>query len=88
MITTQKINKQNKFQFDEGDDCMNDKKKALLSAILCSICAVIWTILSIVNWSEFAGTTAFILIICAAITYIVGAVVWFIRYMKLDKSNE
>lgn len=67
---------------------MNDKKKALISAILCSICAVIWTILSIVNWSKLAGTTALILIICAAITSIGGAVVWFIRYMKLDKSTE
>lgn len=67
---------------------MNDKKKALISAILCSICAVIWTILSIVNWSKLAGTTALILIICAAITSIGGAIIWFVRYKKLSKPNE
>ena len=67
---------------------MNDKKKALISTILCFICAVIWTILSIVNWSKLAGTTALILIICAAITSVGGAIIWFVRYKKLGKSNE
>lgn len=67
---------------------MNDKKKALISTILCFICAVIWTILSILNWSKLAGTTALILIICAAISSIGGAIIWFVRYVKLGKANE
>ena len=65
---------------------MNAKKKALTSAILCFICAVIWTILSIVNLSKLAGTTSLILIICAAITSIGGAIIWFARYAKLGKG--
>ena len=65
---------------------MNDKKKALISTILCFICAVIWTILSILNWSKLAGTTALILIICAAISSIGGAIIWFVRYVKLEKG--
>ena len=65
---------------------MNNKKKALISTILCFICAVIWTILSIVNWNKLAGTTALILIICTAIVSIGGAIVWFVRYMKLGKG--
>lgn len=67
---------------------MNDKKKALISTILCFICAVIWTILSILNWSKLAGTTALILIFCAAISSIGGAIIWFVRYVKLGKANE
>ena len=67
---------------------MNDKKKALTSAVLCSICALIWIIVGFANFSKLTGTTVLILIICAAIAFVVGAVVWFIRYMKLDKSNE
>ena len=67
---------------------MNDKKKALFSAVLCSICALIWIIVGFANFSKLTGTTVLILIICAAIAFVVGAVVWFIRYMKLDKSNE
>lgn len=65
---------------------MSDKKKELISTILCSICAVIWTILSIVNWNKLAGTTVLILIICAAIVSIGGVIVWFVRYMKLGKG--
>lgn len=67
---------------------MTDKKKSFTSAVLCTICAVIWTILSIVNWSKLAGTTALILIICAAITSVGGAIIWFVRYVKLGKANE
>ena len=67
---------------------MNDKKKTLISAVLCSICALIWIIVGFANFSKLTGTTVLILIICAAIAFVVGAVVWFIRYMKLDKSNE
>ena len=67
---------------------MNDKKKALISAVLCSICALIWIIVGFANFSKLTGTTVLILIICAAIAFVVGAVVWFIRDMKLDKSNE
>ena len=67
---------------------MTDKKKSLTSAVLCTICAVIWTIQSIVNWSKLAGTTALILIICAAITSVGGAIIWFVRYVKLGKANE
>ncbi len=67
---------------------MNDKKKALISAVLCSICALIWLIVGFVNFSKLTGTTVLILIICAAIAFAVGAVIWFIRYVKLGKSNE
>lgn len=67
---------------------MNDKKKALISAVLCSICALIWIIVGFANFSKLTGTTVLILIICAAIAFVVGAVLGFIRYMKLDKSNE
>ena len=67
---------------------MNDKKKALISAMLCSICALIWIIVGFANFSKLTGTTVLILIICSAIAFVVGAVFWFIRYMKLDKFNE
>lgn len=67
---------------------MNDKKKALTSAILCSICALIWIIVSIINFGKLAGTTMLILLICATIAFVVGAIIWFIRYVKLGKSNE
>ena len=66
---------------------MNDKKKALISAVLCFIFALIWIIVSIINFGKLAGTTVLILIICAAIAFAVGAVIWFIRYVKLGKSN-
>ena len=67
---------------------MTDKKKALTSTGLCPICALIWIIVCFVNFRKLVGTTLLILIICAAIASITGAVAWFIRYLKLDKSNE
>ena len=67
---------------------MNDKKKALTSAVLCSICALIWIIVSIINLGKLAGTTVLILLICAAIAFLVGAIIWFIRYVKLGKSKD
>ncbi len=67
---------------------MNDKKKALISAVLCSICALIWLIVGFANFSKLTGTTLLILIICAAIAFVVGAIIWFIRYVKLGKSKE
>ena len=71
---------------NKGDDCMNDKKKALISAVLCSICALIWIIVGFANFSKLTGTTVLILIICAAIAFAVGAVIWFVRFLRYSKK--
>ena len=67
---------------------MNDKKKALISAALCSICALIWIIVGFANFSKLTGTTVLILIICAAIAFAVGAVIWFVRFLRYQFPKE
>lgn len=66
---------------------MNNKKKALTSAVLCSVCALIWIIACLVNGDRLAGTTPLILMISAAVSSVCGAIIWFARYFKFDKGE-
>lgn len=67
---------------------MNDQKKALTSAVLCGVCALIWIIACLMHFEKLAGTSVLIMMICAAIASVISAIVWFIRYVKLNKSNK
>lgn len=61
---------------------MKDRKKALVSAVLCSVCALIWTSLCLMNASKLAGTPVLAMMICAAVASAAGAIGWFIRYSR------
>ena len=72
----------------KGAVAMYNKKKALTSAIIFSVIGLIWLTVALLSLQILAGSAVLILIICAAISSLLSAVIWFVRYFGYDKPKN